>query len=361
MSPATLPVTTTAGATNAEADAEKQTRIANTILAKDVYDDECLRSLLTSSSIRGRGTTIFCVFNLEEKERSLALKMSRKDLERVADQDVASKNLEEHRRSSNVIVLLKTLNAEGNANTCRTFGAIRGFLSDQIAGFPVEKSRACMTLDAIRGFLDEQIDHVPIENRVLTISVSKLKRPVKYFWGLHDFVRGLRGALLGHEYLSSIGILHRNISENSIVLGLYPWEERGYLIDFDIAILQDAEEPTQVSSTQSSNQLLQLTQRNSTKPSQPHETKHVKGLRTVGMFTDLAMSSPHIIARALSLTFPGVFSWTRDTRILMTWSRSFMCFCCSFSPMQAPFPRRTWRMPTKRDSFDLSGAVAYLI
>ncbi|KAF8545732.1 hypothetical protein OG21DRAFT_1518538 [Imleria badia] len=83
MVPATLPVTTTAGATNAE----KQTRIANTILAKDVYDDECPRSLLTSSSIRGRGTTIFCVFNVEEKERSLALKMSWKDLERVPDQE----------------------------------------------------------------------------------------------------------------------------------------------------------------------------------------------------------------------------------------------------------------------------------
>ena len=38
---------------------------------------------------------------------------------------------------------------------------------------------------------------VPIENRVLNISVSELKRPVKYFWGVHDFVRGLRGALLG--------------------------------------------------------------------------------------------------------------------------------------------------------------------
>lgn len=29
-----------------------------------------------------------------------------------------------------------------------------------------------------------------------------------------------------------------------MVLGLYPWEERGYLIDFDLAILQDAEEPS---------------------------------------------------------------------------------------------------------------------
>ena len=57
--------------------------------------------------------------------------------------------------------------------------------------------KTCTTLGAIRGFLDDQIEKLNIENRVLTISVSELKRPVKYFWGVHDFVRGLRGALLG--------------------------------------------------------------------------------------------------------------------------------------------------------------------
>ena len=55
----------------------------------------------------------------------------------------------------------------------------------------------CTTLGAIRGFLDEQLVSVPVENRVLNVSVFPLKRPVKYFWGVHDFVRGLRGALLG--------------------------------------------------------------------------------------------------------------------------------------------------------------------
>ena len=54
-----------------------------------------------------------------------------------------------------------------------------------------------MTLGAIRGFLDEQMSLVHVENRVLSVSISELKRPVKYFWGLHDFVRGLREALLG--------------------------------------------------------------------------------------------------------------------------------------------------------------------
>ena len=54
----------------------------------------------------------------------------------------------------------------------------------------------CTTLGGIRGFLD-QIETLNVENRVPTVSVSELKRPVKYFWGVHDFVRGLRGALLG--------------------------------------------------------------------------------------------------------------------------------------------------------------------
>ena len=91
----------------------------------------------------------------------------------------------------------------------------------------------------------------------------------------------------GHEFLTSIGILHRDISENNIVLGVYPCEERGYLIDFDMAILQNAEEPTQASSTKSANQLPQPTEQSSSKLAQPDETKHVKGLRTVGIFITL--------------------------------------------------------------------------
>ena len=55
----------------------------------------------------------------------------------------------------------------------------------------------CTTLGSIRGFLDEQLVGIPAENRVLNVSAFPLKRPVKYFWGVHDFVRGLRGALLG--------------------------------------------------------------------------------------------------------------------------------------------------------------------
>ena len=85
----------------------------------------------------------------------------------------------------------------------------------------------------------------------------------------------------GHEFLTSVGILHRDISENNIVLGVYPCEERGYLIDFDMAILQNVEEPTQVSSTKSVNQLPQPAEQSSTNLVQPDEMKCVKGLRTV--------------------------------------------------------------------------------
>ena len=63
------------------------------------------------------------------------------------------------------------------------------------------------TLGAIRELLDDQMTELGVENRVLTISVSELKRPVKYFWGVHDFVRGLRGALLGTS-LSSAGLVY---------------------------------------------------------------------------------------------------------------------------------------------------------
>ncbi|KAF8433720.1 hypothetical protein L210DRAFT_544965 [Boletus edulis BED1] len=179
-----------------------------------VYHHTCLGIPFASSSIRGRGTVVFCVDDLSDEKARLALKMTWQDLERIDDQARVTKRLVDSSHP-NVIVPIKMFDAD-------------------------KKGQTCTTLGAIRGFLDEQIHRVNVENRVLSVSVSELKRPVKYFWGVHDFVRGLRGALLGHELLTSIGILHRDISENNIVLGLYPWQERGYLIDFDMAILQSS-------------------------------------------------------------------------------------------------------------------------
>ncbi|KAF8141243.1 hypothetical protein EV363DRAFT_1391733 [Boletus edulis] len=186
-----------------------------------VYGYECLGILFTASSIRERGTTIFCGVDLRDKEKRLTLKMAWQDVTRVAEQDAVMQHLTNHVGiHHNVIVPFKTEKVQRD---------------DEI----------CTTLGVIRRFLDAQIEELGVENRVLTLSVSELKRPVKYFWGVHDFVRGLRGALLGHKYLTKIGILHRDINENNIVLGLRPEDERGYLIDLDMAILQNAEEPTQ--------------------------------------------------------------------------------------------------------------------
>ena len=160
-------------------------------------------------------------------------------------------------------------------------------------------------LNGIRGFLLEQLSLLQVENWVLDVSIFELKRPVKYFWSLHDFIEGLHGAIKGmchspmlslgflikvikgHEFLTSIGILHWDVSENNIVLGLYPWEERGYSIDFDMAILQDMKEPTQALSRHSDSRPPHLTGESSTKLSQGGHTKHIKGLRTVDVIITL--------------------------------------------------------------------------
>ncbi|KAF8450229.1 hypothetical protein L210DRAFT_2376156 [Boletus edulis BED1] len=187
-----------------------------------VYGHTCLGTLFTASSIRGRGTAVFSVQNANSKR--MALRMAWQDVARMVEQDSDA--------------VMKRLKDQGSQ-----------IYPNVIVPFVTEKAekggKMCTTLGGFRGFLDAQIETLGVENRVLTISASELKRPVKYFWGVHDFVRWLRGALLGHEYLTKIGILHRDISENNIVLGLCSEEERGYLIDLDMAILQNADEPTQ--------------------------------------------------------------------------------------------------------------------
>ena len=93
--------------------------------------------------------------------------------------------------------------------------------------------------------------------------------------------------MTGHEFLTSIGILHRDISENNIVLGIYPWEKRGYIIDLDMAILQDAKQPTQVSSAEIAKRLSRYPEKTTIQLVQPDGAKHVKGLRTASMIRTL--------------------------------------------------------------------------
>ena len=58
-----------------------------------VYGYRCLGILFTASSIRGRGTTVFCVVDLQDINMLLALKMAWQDLARVAEQDAVMKHL----------------------------------------------------------------------------------------------------------------------------------------------------------------------------------------------------------------------------------------------------------------------------
>ena len=61
-----------------------------------VYGHACLGILFTSSSIRGRGTTVFCVPDLNDEKQRQALKMSWQDLERVADQIEVTQRLNDN-------------------------------------------------------------------------------------------------------------------------------------------------------------------------------------------------------------------------------------------------------------------------
>ena len=58
-----------------------------------VYGFKCLGMLFTASSIRGRGTTVFCVVDLQDGSKLLALKMAWQDLARVAEQDAVMEHL----------------------------------------------------------------------------------------------------------------------------------------------------------------------------------------------------------------------------------------------------------------------------
>ncbi|KAI6020226.1 hypothetical protein BKA83DRAFT_4494975 [Pisolithus microcarpus] len=112
----------------------------------------------------------------------------------------------------------------------------KAIVPSTLSDFVAQDRRKDSKLGSIRGFLANEIQKCPVENRILTVTTSDLQRPVAYFWSPHDFVRGVLGALLGHEYLCEIGILHCDISENNIVLSLRPGG-LGALIGFDTAIV----------------------------------------------------------------------------------------------------------------------------
>ncbi|KAF9234328.1 hypothetical protein BU15DRAFT_65816 [Melanogaster broomeanus] len=91
------------------------------------------------------------------------------------------------------------------------------------------------TLRTIMGFTDPLLETIWVEDRVLEVSITQLNRPVQFFWSIQDFVKGLIGGLQGHQFLTSIGVLHRDISENNFVLGRHPQDVRGCIMDIDMA------------------------------------------------------------------------------------------------------------------------------
>ncbi|KAH7887353.1 hypothetical protein F5I97DRAFT_1941833 [Phlebopus sp. FC_14] len=103
---------------------------------------------------------------------------------------------------------------------------------------------------------------------MLEVHIINLGRPVMFFWSVQDFVMGLRGALLGHQYLVQIGILHRDISENNILLALIPGLIRGYITDFDMAIPYDIQAVPQ----QDSRGVLEHMRYRKAKQSQPSDS-----------------------------------------------------------------------------------------
>ncbi|KAI6107819.1 hypothetical protein EDD16DRAFT_1523100 [Pisolithus croceorrhizus] len=186
----------------------KRTVALRAFIPVRVYGRHCIGILFTSGSIRGRGTTVYVVVGAGDGKTYLALKTSWQDVARAEDQAAVLKKLSDHKPHPNVITPSR--------------------LFDPMA----KDCRVDSTLGSIRAFLDDEMQRLGVENRILTVTISELRRPVAYFWSPHDFVRGVIGALLG--------ILHRDISENNIVLAPFCdklGDELGALIDFDMAIV----------------------------------------------------------------------------------------------------------------------------
>jgi serine/threonine protein kinase len=159
----------------------------------------------------------------------------------------------------------------------------------------------------------------------------------------------------GHQYLTSIGVLHRDISENNIVLARRPGEERGYLIDLDMAILQEPEKPTEATvKTKRKSYFIRVARSSSPIPSD--EVNPVKALRTVSIVSVASVPSPtHPYPRVQFPTCPSTFCTEGNIPILMIWSLFSMLCSCSFSPMQDHCQRRNYAMRTLEGSFNPLG------
>ncbi|KAI6163568.1 hypothetical protein EDD17DRAFT_478580 [Pisolithus thermaeus] len=240
-----------------------------------VHGRECIGILFTSGSIRGRGTTVYVVAAAGDGKTYFALKTSWQDVARADDQAAVLKKLSEHKPHPNVIIPSR--------------------LFDPMA----KDRRVDSTLGSIRALLDDEMQKLKVENRILVVTISELRRPVGYFWSPHDFVRGIIGALLGHQYLCRIGILHRDVSENNIVLALCRdklGNELGALIDFDMAIvgppnMQENSKPPP--RKQSAEELLSFVGTSALVPTDDQPYKAQRTGTTPYMSIDVLRGEPH--------------------------------------------------------------------
>ncbi|KAF9221283.1 hypothetical protein BS17DRAFT_768800 [Gyrodon lividus] len=171
-------------------------------------------TLFNAASLRGRGTVVLVVHAKDLPNVRVVLKMSWQDVARGAQQtDVQN-------------ILQKVWQNDSRVDTRRAHVLIP-------ESIPIEEDR---TLRGIRAFTNNDIQTLLIEDRILQVHRTELRRPVAYFWSAHDFVLGLCDAIKGHAYLVDIGILHRDVSENNIVMGCHPKDTRGCIMDFDMAV-----------------------------------------------------------------------------------------------------------------------------
>ncbi|KAJ3529689.1 hypothetical protein NMY22_g8894 [Coprinellus aureogranulatus] len=87
------------------------------------------------------------------------------------------------------------------------------------------------------------------QNRVsMRVTMKSYGKPVEFFSSVLQLLYAFRDAIAGHQRLVSedVGIIHRDISHNNILLGAEGALEgdRGILIDFDMAFRATADQPT---------------------------------------------------------------------------------------------------------------------
>ncbi|KAH7888985.1 hypothetical protein F5I97DRAFT_776327 [Phlebopus sp. FC_14] len=202
---------------------EYMVQVPTTLFGIFAYDG----LLFTGASIRGRGTVVFVVHQKDTPKIKVALKMAWQDVARKSRRDEVTEILSKHSHEN--VLAPTTVQVDEDS-----------------------------TLRMIRAFTQSEIDagNIRIEDRILEVHEMELRRPVRYFWSIQDFVHGLRGAVLGHLYLVEINILHRDVSENNVVLACSPDQPRGAIIDFDMAIRY--EEPKQHSQSLLTNRSVML-------------------------------------------------------------------------------------------------------